>query len=617
MYIVDNKGFDAGIQWLNEWFELKLDSLEFRITSLQGKKNSFLKREETFEIEYVHTADFYRMLVMGIKSGLSYYEEEKGFDRRLTYMLDCSRNAVINLSSVKRLIGHLCVMGYTELSLYTEDTYEVQNEPCFGYLRGRFSPEEIREIVQCADVFGMTATLSIQCLAHMRSIYRYETYYQEAIDCNDVLMVGSERTEELLENIFATIAQLIPSKTVNIGMDEPFMLGRGKYLNRNGYVAPGKLFLEQLKTVVRIAAKYDLKIKMWGDSLDSNYENRDEIIEFAKKSGVKFILWYYGGAGEGERSVEQVTSEITDYLNKHKSLYSNSCFCMSDHKYLGLAPHNNLALHIDKACVEAAINCEMDELWLSSWGDSGAEVSPFATLPVMAYVGYGMRYNRDFLSFEKFFNCLFGSLNAFLKLDYANCLNAELNMKCNTSSKYFLYQDVFMGVMDKSVGKEFEDIYLHHIEELETVKCQVPQRYAYVFETQICLLRVLLEKHNLGNKTREAFLAGDKGKILALLPIYQNVILNIRKYFEAFRTQWYRDNKVFGFEIQEARIGALIFRLGNCAERLKNYCEGEIDDIPEIREEILDLFGTGENILMLNWGELISAGVMIEYFSFV
>ena len=43
----------------------------------------------------------------------------------------------------------------------------------------------------------------------------------------------------------------------------------------------------------------------------------------------------------------------------------------------------------------------------------------------------------------------------------------------------------------------------------------------------------------------------------------------------------------------------------------------EIETLPELEEEILDLFGNEDGIIMLNWGELISPGVMIEYFSYV
>ncbi|MCI8459504.1 MAG: beta-N-acetylhexosaminidase, partial [Clostridia bacterium] len=66
--------------------------------------------------------------------------------KRFGAMIDCSRNAVLNISAVKRLIDGLAKMGYNTLELYTEDTFEVEGEPYFGYLRGRYSGAEIKEI---------------------------------------------------------------------------------------------------------------------------------------------------------------------------------------------------------------------------------------------------------------------------------------------------------------------------------------------------------------------------------------------------------------------------------------------------------------------------------------
>lgn len=61
-------------------------------------------------------------------------------------MLDCSRNAVMTISMIKKFIDIMKKMGYTSLQLYTEDTYEVEKEPMFGYLRGKYTKDELKEI---------------------------------------------------------------------------------------------------------------------------------------------------------------------------------------------------------------------------------------------------------------------------------------------------------------------------------------------------------------------------------------------------------------------------------------------------------------------------------------
>ena len=55
----------------------------------------------------------------------------------LGVMIDFSRNGVMTLPSLKRFLTIIKKMGYNTLFLYMEDTYEVEGEPYFGYMRSR------------------------------------------------------------------------------------------------------------------------------------------------------------------------------------------------------------------------------------------------------------------------------------------------------------------------------------------------------------------------------------------------------------------------------------------------------------------------------------------------
>lgn len=61
-------------------------------------------------------------------------------------MLDVSRNAVMKVDEVKKFVDLIAKAGYDSLQLYAEDIYKVKDEPFYGYLRGRYSAEEIKEI---------------------------------------------------------------------------------------------------------------------------------------------------------------------------------------------------------------------------------------------------------------------------------------------------------------------------------------------------------------------------------------------------------------------------------------------------------------------------------------
>ena len=85
---------------------------------------------------------------------------------RLCVMIDMSRNAVMNVKALKEYLVILKKMGYNSVMLYTEDTYEVEGEPFFGYMRGRYSVAEMQELDEYANSLGIELIPCIQTLAH-------------------------------------------------------------------------------------------------------------------------------------------------------------------------------------------------------------------------------------------------------------------------------------------------------------------------------------------------------------------------------------------------------------------------------------------------------------------
>lgn len=173
--------------------------------------------------------------------------------RSLGIMLDCSRDAVYSVETLKRYFGLLKKMGYTYVQLYTEDVYEVEGEPYFGYLRGRYTKRELKELDAAARENGLELVPCIQTLAHLGGIARWNEYSKTCIDFGDILLAGEERTYELIEKMFQTCAECFTSRRINIGMDEAHMVGLGKYLDRHGYENRFDILLNHLTRVAQIA----------------------------------------------------------------------------------------------------------------------------------------------------------------------------------------------------------------------------------------------------------------------------------------------------------------------------------------------------------------------------
>ena len=184
--------------------------------------------------------------------------------RRMGTMLDCSRNAVMNVNSLKKWIDICAKIGFNTVLLYTEDTYEIPEEPYFGYLRGRYSQAEIKEVDAFAKERGVELIPCIQTLAHVNGIVRWPAF-APIIDTADILLAGEDRTYELIDRMFASVAASYSTKIVNIGMDEAHMIGRGRYYDLHGDTDKVKILIEHIKKVSGIGKKYGLTLLIWSD----------------------------------------------------------------------------------------------------------------------------------------------------------------------------------------------------------------------------------------------------------------------------------------------------------------------------------------------------------------
>ena len=234
---------------------------------LIGKKSDrayFECSENVLTIYYTKIYEFF----YGLKKFLS-SPDVKSADIKCSFsefgvMLDCSRNAVRTVKTVKTFIDYLAFMGYNQLQLYTEDTYEIEGEPYFGYQRGRYTREEIREIDEYAKGYDIELVPNVQTLAHLNQIFRWKRF-REIKDIDSILLIGDERTYEFIDRMFASLAKTFTSRKLHIGLDEAHNIGRGKYLDINGYRDSSIVMCEHINRIVEIARKYGFEPMMWAD----------------------------------------------------------------------------------------------------------------------------------------------------------------------------------------------------------------------------------------------------------------------------------------------------------------------------------------------------------------
>lgn len=505
--------------------------------------------------------------------------------KRLGVMVDCSRNAVMNVPSLKRFIDLLSQLGYNTLLMYMEDTYEVDNQPYFGYMRGRYSRDELREIDAYAAQRGLEVIPCIQALAHMNALADLPAY-RELIDCDDILMIDDERVYGLIEDMFSSLSKCFRTKHINIGMDEAHMVGRGKYYDLHGDTDKTQLLLRHVERVARIGAKYGYSLSMWSDmffriAFRGDYYNAGlELSEDVKAlipDNVELIYWDY-------YSKEQ--SRYDYMLKAHAKIQGNTWFAGGFWTWCGFAPCNRFSISATQAALAACADNGVDNVIFTLWGDDTAECSKFATIPSLFYVAEYVRGNRDDAAIKAKFADTFGiDFDAFLLLD----LTAREEII--NPSKYVLYNDPFTGLMDKTITPQTGEEHRALAEKLAAYESH--GAWGYLFTTLRALCDVVALKADLGLHLRQAYEADDRDSLRRIVAEMATLSERLEAFYAAFERQWMGENKPHGFDVQDIRLGGLMRRVAHCTARLEQYLAGDLDRIEELEETQLDYFGGG------------------------
>ena len=532
--------------------------------------------------------------------------------KRFCCMIDCSRNAVMNIKTLKQWIDVCADMGYNSVMLYTEDTYEIEGHPYFGYARGRYTKAELKELDAYAVSRGIELIPFIQTLAHIEGIFRWRDY-APVHDIDDILMYGEERTYELIDAMFDTLSECFTTRTVNVGMDEAHNMGRGKYFDLYGESNHTELLLSHLNRVAEIAERHGFEICMWSDMYFSfatgagnyfkpNAEVDPRVSELIPDSA-SLIYWDY---------YKRTREDCTGMMRVHEKIKPDFWYAGGVWTWDGWSTQNRYSIEALKNSLSCCRECGVENIIVTLWGDGGAECSAFEALPSLFFAAEYVRGNSDLESIKQKFAEKFGiSFDEFMLFDQVT--REEKEAFYLSPSKYLLYNDPFIGLLDTTVPESCREDFA------EVARLVLPltenERWGYLFKTNYRLALAVAAKCDVGIKIRAAYKAGDRSALAEYAGELRKIRDLVYDFYLAFEGQWMRENKPFGFEVQDIRLGGLMRRLLHCADRLDSYVSGECDGIEELEAELLDVHGTRDNpvgerrYLRYNkWPEIVTAG---------
>ncbi|OAB36035.1 beta-N-acetylhexosaminidase [Paenibacillus glacialis] len=519
--------------------------------------------------------------------------EKQQFDT-IGPMFDLSRNAVLSVSSFKFMLNKMALMGLNTVMLYMEDTYAIEGEPYFGYMRGRYTQVELKEIDDYADQFGIEAFPSIQTLAHLEEFLKWEPVSNYK-DTKGALLVGEDRTDQLIEKMIEAASAPFRSRKIHVGMDEAEELGRGKYLDRNGYRSRFDIMTEHLEKVLNCARSHGLKPMMWSDMFlklasenSSEYYDKDTQIpeEMARliPKDVDMVYWDY---------VHTEQEEYENLIAKHRKLGNNLVFAGAVWIFNTFGVNYGLSLNASDTALQVCKKEGIREVYATMWGDDGNESNPFiALLGLQLYAEHAYSEespDHKYLA-ERVKFCTGIDSDTFLQLKYLDeTPGAEPNnQKQSNPSKFLLYQDVLLGLFDKQI--EGLDMAEHYSKVEYNIRSQRNKdaELDYLFEVPEKLCGVLKQKSEIGITLKRAYDEKDNETLRRIatqtLPTISDAVRELRA---AHRSQWLRMFKPFGWEVIDIRYGGVVNRLDTASLRILDYIEGRIERIEELEQERL------------------------------
>ncbi len=525
-------------------------------------------------------------------------------------MLDNSRNAVMKISELKKFVDYISLFGYNSLFLYTEDTYEVKNEPYFGYMRGRYTAKELKELDAYCISKNIELVPCIQTLAHLNAIFKWEQY-SDINDTNDILFVGEDRTYKLIENMFETISECYTTRIVNIGMDEAHFLGLGKYLDKHGFENRSEIFAKHIVKVTEIAEKYGFKSMIWSDMFfrlanKGNYYGKEKISQKIKDivpKNVDLVYWDYYHS-----EVEQ----YNEIIDAHRQFENDIWFAGGAYCWRGFAPSNAFSLKTMLPAMQSCRQKGIDKIMITMWGDAGKECSFYSLLPSLFHISKAYCGEVDIQKIKKEFYELTGEdYDALYNLDLPNRICGNEGTQFNPS-KYILYSDLFNGFMDATLPDGAEVEFNSFAKRLRQYAKN--SKFNYIFDMEAKLCDVLEIKYSLGKKLRIAYQNGDKKTLKKLYKSIKETKKRLQTFYYSFRNLWFKENKPHGFDVQDVHLGGAMRRIKSCRERLKCYLDGRIESIPELEEKLLDFYKEGEQkrftFSIKEWKDFVSVNPM-------
>ena len=295
-------------------------------------------------------------------------------------MLDISRNKIPQKETLIKIARMLADLKYNHLELYVEgfsfaypsfkSLWEAKETPVTG--------EEIRELDSFCKNHFIDLTANQNSLGHMMA-WLGTNEYKDLAECpNGYKLMGlvnmkgtldpnDPRSIELVTKMTDDLIPNFSSPNVNIDMDEPFELGKGKSKELCKQKGEGQVYMDYALKMHEMLAKRNKKVLMWGDIV----LRHPDVIPLIPKD-VTLLDWGYEAGYPYERHCRVLQKSGLDYM-----------VCPGTNSWTTITGRTDNMIATIESATSNGVKFGAKGMLLTDWGDMGH----WQYLPV-SYAGY-------------------------------------------------------------------------------------------------------------------------------------------------------------------------------------------------------------------------------------
>lgn len=323
------------------------------------------------------------------------------------YMLDISRNRVPTRGALARLVEVLDRCRFNQLQLYVEHTFAYAGHEAVWGDASPITADDLAWLDDRCDAVGIELVANQNCFGHLAPWLATPEHRHRA-ECPDgVELIPGVRLEpavlaptpdnaDFVVGLVREQMSAVRSRTVNIGCDETFELGRGVSRARADEVGVAAVYLEHLRRIVEPLLEDGRAVQFWGDVL------RTHPAELAALPAGDLVplVWTYDAPDAPVPEIPPAVQSLLDTMGvdaraadfeTHVAPFAEAGtpFWVAP----GTSSWNSLVGRLENAkgnlldAATAAVRTGAGGFLVTDWGDGGHHQPPSVSLAPIAYGG--------------------------------------------------------------------------------------------------------------------------------------------------------------------------------------------------------------------------------------